>query len=234
MKIDMLSDYISLVKLVGNILDSPGCGGNVSVKSGDGLVIKASGQDMKCFHFAAKIDSRKDFTESYLIIGDNFTLTSSEVRPSMEYEMHKTIKSKYVVHYHPVYILPYLCSKEFHRDNLIEYTHPGKELADKIKSLNLEDDGVIYLRNHGVVLFSNSLDYIRDKYYELKTEFLDKNTSVYSPDDLVYPNSDELWLFRQAMENIARKNSLTLVELDESSRQKLMHDPNEKYRSSGK
>ena len=41
--LDDLDDLIEITSKIGNVLDSPGYGGNVSVKTLDGLYIKASG-----------------------------------------------------------------------------------------------------------------------------------------------------------------------------------------------
>jgi ribulose-5-phosphate 4-epimerase/fuculose-1-phosphate aldolase len=40
---EMNSDYLELQKIVGNLLDSPGAGGNISVKFKDSILVKSSG-----------------------------------------------------------------------------------------------------------------------------------------------------------------------------------------------
>ena len=70
-----LDDLIEITSKIGNVLDSPGYGGNVSVKTLDGLYIKASGTALR---------------EPFQIIHEN-----DSRKASLEIGMHKNSKFKY-------------------------------------------------------------------------------------------------------------------------------------------
>ena len=214
-----IGEYYKMQDLVANRLDSPGKGGNISVKDGSMMLVKPSGVDLK--------DNVYGNLSAVNTIDDSF----EGPRPTMEYAFHKAIKSKYVMHYHPVYLLPFLCDELFSPEELIiDYAKPGKELADEISKYDTENNPVIFLRNHGVIIHSDSIREIEKCYLYIKGMYFKNNINVYTPDDQVDSNSDELWLFREAMENIARKNSLNLVQLNNRDKDDLDSDPAEKYR----
>lgn len=227
-----LNDYVELCSLVGNILDAPGKGGNISVKSGNSLIIKSSGQDMK----------KKDHLVTYEDVSIRVSDFNGALyrKPSMEYKFHEFIKSKYVVHYHPAYLLPYLCSNVeivSPYDNIrIPYATPGDDLYEAIKEKVLSsfnvDSGIIFLSNHGVILFSDDLEEIKEMYAYIKNDFFFE-TESYTPDDVVDHDSLELWLFRNTIENIANKNGLVLNSIPKDEVLKLLNDDNEKYRMKG-
>ncbi|EIB47298.1 capsular polysaccharide biosynthesis protein, putative [Campylobacter jejuni subsp. jejuni 2008-894] len=64
----------------------------------------------------------------------------------------------------------------------------------------------------------------------LKNEFFEKNNNIFTPDDAIDVESFELWLFREAMENIARKKQLNLSEISAMQIKNLINMPEEKYR----
>ena len=150
----------------------------------------------------------------------------------MEYLMHLKIPSKYVVHYHPIYVLPYLCSDyKFNFGTVIDYVHPGKHLADEIKKIeNLSN--TIFLKNHGVIIHADSIDEIRKLYYKIKYEFDEIDFCTYTPDDSVDKNNPELLLARAYIRGIAKREGLKLKELSNDEKDKLKKDSNEIYRTS--
>lgn len=213
-----MDDYRQLQQIVGNILDAPGMGGNISVKSGEVMLVKSSGQNMK--------DPDHYFSWVYGV--DNY----SGKKPSMEYKFHLNLDSKYVVHYHPIYVMPYLCSDyEFNFDESVTlpYVAPGNELA-KLVNQN-KDSSIMFLKNHGVIIHADSIDEIKSMHKKIKDEFFETNKVNYTPDDAIDVSSDELWLFRNYIEFIAEGNDLMLNSLTKEQVEVLKQDPNEKYRA---
>lgn len=232
----MNSDYLELQKIVGNLLDSPGAGGNISVKSNDSILVKSSGADMKKSHKMAFIDNATHCTVEN--ISDELILSSDYIKPTMEIGLHTSIKAKYVMHYHPVYVLPYLCSdviyNYYEKYCIIDYCNPGTDLNKNINKafehgLN-EDSGIILLKNHGIVIYGNDISIIKELYKEIKDEFFEHNEKCYTPDDIVDVNSPELYLFRLAMNYISDKYNFKLNELSEETKDYLLNDINEKHR----
>mgnify|MGYP000170968839 CR=1 FL=1 len=208
----MIDDYIKLQELVGNSIDAPGKGGNISVKSDGTMIIKASGQDLKNPHHFASTISHGQF----------------DIKPSMEVKMHENIKSKYVVHYHPVYVLPFLCSDyEFDIGETLDYYAPGDELAEAISNTT---NNIVFLRNHGVVIHAETIEEIKQLYGIIKKKFFIESQKMYTPDDVIDSNSTELWLFREYIRMSAEIKGLKLNHLDDDQQHSLKTDPNEIFR----
>ena len=89
---------------------------------------------------------------------------------------------------------------------------------------------MVMLRNHGVIIFSEILEDLFILHQTLKNEFFEKNNNIFTPDDAIDIESFELWLFREAMENIARKKQLNLSEISAIQITNLINMPEEKYR----
>ncbi|EDN5890095.1 class II aldolase/adducin family protein [Campylobacter jejuni] len=222
-----IKDYQELCKIFGNILDTPSKGGNISIKNDEYFIIKASGEDLKKEH---KISIFKNNVNSFSYYKD---YSVDIVKPSMEIKMHMVFKNKYVAHYHPVYILPYLCAKEYKFKNYkaIDFALPGNDLYEALsKSYSYQEKGVVLLRNHGVVIYADKIQDIIELYNQLKSEFFEQNDFVYTPDDAVDKTNEELWLFRNVMENIAIKKQINLRPLKVSEIDKLLNLPDEQYR----
>ncbi|KAB0590729.1 class II aldolase/adducin family protein [Campylobacter lari] len=222
-----IKDYQELRKIFGNILDAPSKGGNISIKNDEYFIIKASGEDLKKEH---KISIFKNNVNSFSYYKD---YSVDIVKPSMEIKMHMVFKNKYVAHYHPVYILPYLCAKEYKFENYetIDFALPGNDLYEALsKSYSYQEKGVTLLRNHGVVIYAEQIQDIIELYNQLKSEFFEQNDFVYTPDDAVDKTNEELWLFRNVMENIASKKQINLNPLKVSEINKLLNLPDEQYR----
>jgi ribulose-5-phosphate 4-epimerase/fuculose-1-phosphate aldolase len=129
-------------------------GGNISVKDGQYMYIKASGVplcDIKIGHGIAVVDPK-------VVIGsldgpeqDIGTFALGAERPSLETYFHAFLR-KYVVHLHPTHLNKFLCS-----DNLgmVDYYKPGFELSKKVLEAYV-GQSVIYLRNHGVIYHADT------------------------------------------------------------------------------
>lgn len=166
-----IKDFIELSNNLGsNICLCQHTGGNISVKVGDYMFIKASGVQMKNI-------SR---VEGYAIVRPNEmkgttspekydALFESEIfftgkRPSMEVGLHALLK-KYTIHLHPVYLTALLCLgnteeiiKEVYEGydyRYLPYITPGYSLFKTLEKLDSIPD-VIFLQNHGVVITSDS------------------------------------------------------------------------------
>lgn len=224
-----IKEYKAICGIIGNILDAPSKGGNVSVKDGDYLIIKSSGENLKEDH---KISILYGGINKYSFYRDDFCLRVT--KPSMEVGMHLVFKNKYVAHYHPAYVLPYLCSKDYvfkDKFNVVEFALPGNDLCRQLTNhYKYEEKGVLMLRNHGVVLYSEKIEDLLYLYKEVKSEFFEKSNFLYTPDDVVDSESFELWLFRNSIENIASKKGLDLTTLSQSVIKELLNLPDEKYR----
>lgn len=216
-----LNDYQELKKLVNNILDCPSKGGNISVKLKDDIIIKSSGVDLK-----SEIDRVSTKDKSF-----EFYKKWTEIdylKPSMEINFHKAIKSKYVLHYHPVYILLLQDDLPFDAD-VIDYIKPGSdELTEAVSKCNKK---IIYLKNHGVILHSDSLQEIKDLYNKLSEFNIFKIIRFnYTPDMVVLENSTDLALHKFIFRVF--KNITKIEELDQDDVNDLLNDENEMYRIS--
>lgn len=222
-----IKDYQDLRKIFGNILDAPSKGGNISIKNDKYFIIKASGEDLKKEH---KISIFKNNVNSFSYYKD---YSVDIVKPSMEIKMHWVFKNKYVAHYHPVYILPYLCAKEYNftNYNVIDFVLPGNDLYEMLsKNYIYEEKGIVLLRNHGVVIYAEQIQDVLELYNQLKNDFFEENDFAYTPDDAVDKTNGELWLFRNAIENIASKKQINLAPLKANEIYKLLNLSDEKYR----
>ncbi|EJV0410891.1 class II aldolase/adducin family protein, partial [Campylobacter coli] len=220
-------DYQKLCKIFGNILDAPSKGGNISIKDNEYFIIKASGEDLKKEH---RVSIFKNNVNSFCYYKD---YSMDIIKPSMEIKMHRVFKNKYVAHYHPVYILPYLCAKEYNftNYNVIDFVLPGNDLYEMLsKNYIYEEKGIVLLRNHGVVIYAEQIQDVLELYNQLKNDFFEENDFAYTPDDVVDKTNGELWLFRNAIENIASKKQINLAPLKANEIYKLLNLPDEQYR----
>lgn len=80
-------------------------------------------------------------------------MTFSSGVPSLEVYFHSFMK-KYVVHLHPSTMLPYLCGP---CPDAIPYFKPGFELSKEIFK-RWKGEPIVFLKNHGVIFTSNSID----------------------------------------------------------------------------
>ncbi|EAL6522454.1 class II aldolase/adducin family protein, partial [Campylobacter coli] len=202
-------------------------GGNISIKDNEYFIIKASGEDLKKEH---RVSIFKNNVNSFCYYKD---YSMDIIKPSMEIKMHRVFKNKYVAHYHPVYILPYLCAKEYNftNYNVIDFVLPGNDLYEMLsKNYIYEEKGIVLLRNHGVVIYAEQIQDVLELYNQLKNDFFEENDFAYTPDDVVDKTNGELWLFRNAIENIASKKQINLAPLKANEIYKLLNLPDEQYR----
>ena len=204
-----LDDLVEITSKIGNVLDSPGYGGNVSVKTLDGLYIKASGTALR---------------EPFQIIHEN-----DSRKASLEIGMHKNSKFKFVLHYHPIYIIPIISNAlldKFSKFNpkIVEYRTPGADLSD----CTIGDNKLIFLRNHGVIIQSDSASECSEIIDDL-AEYKPMIKYFYCPDDFVMQDNPEQILANAFIELFLRYSNKELDTLSTEQCKKLL-TPDEKYR----
>jgi uridine kinase/ribulose-5-phosphate 4-epimerase/fuculose-1-phosphate aldolase len=168
---DSVSEFMRLCKWLS--LDPSlvqGAGGNVSVKSDNGLIVKSSGVKMgdvnlhhgfAVCHFDGGFPS---FTEENEYTEFIKASSKDNNRPSMETGFHAILPKRVVVHTHPIHLNSILCSKEaratiktiFHdlTYEFVEYNRPGMNLANRIADNRSND--ILFLENHGLIVCSDS------------------------------------------------------------------------------
>lgn len=142
-----------------------GSSGNISIKQGRSMLIKASG----CVMEEAR---QKDFVSVDI---ETLSFKKKTSRPSCEFKMHafcyrKRPDIRCVIHTHPLYattlincsVKPKLIGPEFvlaigSQIGLIDYICPGTEkLAKKVEQAAVKNN-VIYLKNHGLLCVGRDL-----------------------------------------------------------------------------
>lgn len=236
---NIFKQYKELSEIVRNELDSPGKGGNVSVKLDEFFIVKSSGEDLKNIKHNMCLFENDEYIQKVKFKKNKIKCSKKYLKPTMEIGFHKAIKSKFVLHYHPVYVLPFLCVENMILTDMycdvIEISLPGKDLEIKIKEFletNKKDYGILLLKNHGVIIYADDLETVKLMYTHLKFKYF-KYLEVhnnYTPDDVVDKDSFQLLLFRNTIQNIATKNDLILQELSTDMIKSLLQDENEKYR----
>lgn len=166
-----MKDFIELSNNLGsNICLCQHTGGNISIKTGNHMFIKASGVKMKSIN---RVDGysivRPGMLKGITSSEKYDALFESEIfsigkRPSMEVGLHALLK-KYTIHLHPVYLTALLCLenseaiiKQVYRSynyKYIPYITPGYSLFKALEELNNIPD-IIFLQNHGLIITSDS------------------------------------------------------------------------------
>jgi len=129
-------------------------GGNISVKDGKYMYIKASGvalSDVRIDHGIAVVDPKAVADSLHGPEPDIKTFALNKERPSLETYFHAFLR-KYVVHLHPTHMNGFLCSDAV---GMVDYYKPGFELSKKVLEA-YKGQPVIYLRNHGVIYHADT------------------------------------------------------------------------------
>ena len=166
-----IKDFIELSNNLGaDILLCQHTGGNISIKTGDHMFIKASGFKMKDVSRVNGYSIVRPAMMKGITSSEKYdALFESEIffvgkRPSMEVGLHALL-DKYTIHLHPIYLTAVLCLgnpkeiiQEIYSDydyTYVPYVAPGYSLFKALKRLN-DKPNLIFLQNHGVVVSSNS------------------------------------------------------------------------------
>ena len=162
------SDFIDFLTMVGSDFSLiQGLGGNGSVKSGDTMLVKASGKRLSDAsspnHFYKVGISNGEYRE---------TMSNQTGRPSIEVFLHAMLPHKYVVHLHSSkavalsMLLPNNPSLRVEVQSQgilgIPYTKPGLELREAIRTqipeyIDSSSPISILLQNHGSLFAANSV-----------------------------------------------------------------------------
>ena len=163
-----------------------GAGGNTSVKNSKEMFVKASGK-----HLARAKDENIFVSVEYKKIQENISkrnedifsgqVTDSQNRPSIETSLHALMPHKYVVHIHPIEIIPWLVKKKEHLVDKfldkynavwINYYRPGFDLAQGVNAkLKVSCPDILLLENHGIVVGFNDSSSILEKLNEITGYF---------------------------------------------------------------
>lgn len=195
-----IEDYITASVLLGGYRELvQGSGGNISVKTGDQLCVKASGRILGettnnygysiCSMSALRkeLNAGSEDTRHTVIGGEPNSV------PSMEAFFHM-LPSKWVIHLHPTFLLPYLCNLQWDTMNSeysychIPYTTPGIDLAKAIEAV-YTNEKVIFLQNHGVIICADTL--------QMGCVILDSLVSSYQSSQMNALQLEKLFLFQE-------------------------------------
>jgi uridine kinase/ribulose-5-phosphate 4-epimerase/fuculose-1-phosphate aldolase len=256
---DSMMDFMSICKWLS--LDPAlvqGRGGNVSVKSDSGLLIKASGAkmaDVNLHHGFCVCNFNKSIPNEFQT-EDEYTdwVRSSnktgEYRPSMETGFHALLADRVVIHTHPIHLNAILCSKEGKSliANLfsdmtyeyVEYVKPGSCLMSKIST----DKSVFFLENHGLIVTAKDAQEAFETTERINsrckrwlsnhvesfvdTEENETGNSPLFPDAAVFPN--EMQSINNYILGLMTGACLTPKFLNADEIESLNNMPSEKYR----
>lgn len=161
-----------------------GAGGNVSIKSGDAMLVKASGT---CLRDAEKQNifvtvSRTGVLDMLRRAEENFaSLVPGSFRPSIETPLHALMPQPVVVHAHCIHTITRSVMGQTLDEfqallpdatcAFIPYRRPGLPLAYAVQqALQAGEPNVLIMQNHGVVVGGDTveqtfdlLDYVREK-----------------------------------------------------------------------
>ncbi len=259
-----------------------GGGGNTSVKlDEEQMAIKSSGKALKEMteNDGYSIVNYKKIRD-YLYLSDQNEHTFLQelksctvegyTRPSMETGFHALL-GDYVIHTHSVYANLLTCceegkdiaSKLFKKAFWLDYVTPGYELTLAIKKIaqkNRWDEGIIFLKNHGIIVAAQTAQSVLNlhkdihtkiqSYFNLSTnafEFEDtkdapdfaKNCMLF-PDQVVYTLSDAENLETTSAQEVSaaynfvlqilKEKGLTPSFLSKENIEVLLNMESEKYR----
>lgn len=173
----MPTDFRELIHAVGSDFTlCQGFGGNCSIKFAEEMYVKASGKRMGSFDDA-------DFFHRVRLTGAGSFVDDIEnqgTRASIEVAMHAIMPSKYVVHLHSTHAILALSNRSNHLDwtsqkhgiEIVEYARPGAALAKATsRAVSKGATRALLLRNHGLVLASDSVEEIYETLIFLESKF---------------------------------------------------------------
>jgi len=142
-----------------------GKGGNISVKSESGMIVKSSGCKMSevsiatgfCVCSLPKRFPKFNCEQAY---GEflNASRKSGVGNPSMETGFHASNANRVVIHTHPIHLNAILCSEQ--AEEIVEslfsdlpyvfvpYCRPGMNLSNELS----ESHSIVFLENHGLIV----------------------------------------------------------------------------------
>jgi rhamnose utilization protein RhaD (predicted bifunctional aldolase and dehydrogenase) len=165
MSTEIISEFVKLCHFYGDLNELVQAGGgNISIKDGDNIIIKASGYCLSDVTETTgysvltlkSTESQIDDLSKFIIAGE---------QPSIETYFH-LFTHKFTVHLHPTLINIWMCSnRELGAVGVpyvdVGYFKPGIELATEIAKV-WTGQKIIFLRSHGVIFTSDSLSDLKD------------------------------------------------------------------------
>ncbi|MDB9770461.1 class II aldolase/adducin family protein [Gammaproteobacteria bacterium] len=177
-----------------------GAGGNISWKEENILYVKASGMKLSAakekniFVPVGLLELQQDLAEEKFNIkpialpeGD------TQLKPSIETLMHAMLPFKFVLHLHAIDTLAILVRKnaksiisnelkDAFNYSFVDYHQPGELLAKAIyRSIEKSCPDIIFLKNHGIVIGSNSLDDLSALLKKINSIFKPSNSTLVKP-----------------------------------------------------
>jgi rhamnose utilization protein RhaD (predicted bifunctional aldolase and dehydrogenase) len=150
-----------------------GAGGNVSVKLGASMLVKSSGKLMSTSlqqNIWTKVKINDGMLSDCIKSEREPSWSFQGDRPSIETSFHMYFTTKYVVHYHPMHLMPELIKIDFyskfakHFQHLsvypVHYVKPGIKITKKLSELDIDRSQkcVVLLQNHGVIIASDCIN----------------------------------------------------------------------------
>ena len=163
--------FLTICSTLGNDIEFiQGAGGNVSVKNGDSLLIKASGTWLSlALTQNVLVDVSRNAVLKIIEQGseDFSALAQNGLRPSIETPIHALLPQKYVFHVHHLNTIVHsvladqsiLCQKLAGFEYAtVQYARPGMPLCNALqKAIAGKQAPVLILQNHGLVVAADTL-----------------------------------------------------------------------------
>ncbi len=140
-----------------------GPGGNLSIKAGDRLLVKASGvrlRDVAAPSGHANVELKMAELALAGDAGADKALFAAAPRPSLETYFH-AMGPRVVAHTHPVGVLLAACTQEVLLADLpyVPYQRPGRDLALAVQPhVAAAQSSVILLQSHGLLVYAQSVE----------------------------------------------------------------------------
>ena len=185
---EIINEYVKICRLIGPWTDwVQGQGGNISIKDGDNLIVKASGElignttSTSGWVICNIDDVKKRLYENNENIADKVILGRG--KPSIETFLH-TLPKKYIVHLHPSPLLNFLCSSSCNyttKYKFIDYFKPGIQLANSLYEIYDDSISIYFMKNHGVLIAHNNIAEILEDMQYISDKLFNKNFNIITP-----------------------------------------------------
>jgi ribulose-5-phosphate 4-epimerase/fuculose-1-phosphate aldolase len=161
---------VELMKYISQFISlNQGSGGNFSFKYNNFIYVKSSGKSFKnasVNNFFSKLPLKK-YQNRYL--KDQFKTqirSINKLKPSIESPFHIYLDRKYILHVHSInaiFFSDLVRVKNIHMKSrwfFLDYIEPGIQIVKQLKFYNFDAKkyDVIFLKNHGVIFLSNSIN----------------------------------------------------------------------------
>ena len=205
----MVSDLVQLGRELGSDpMLVQGAGGNISVKDGDRLTVKASGVWLR--------ECEKPSSFVTLDLGRARTLAGDGVedlrealeqpgtaRPSIETAFHALLPDRVVIHVHSIHTLAHAVrvdgesriASKLHGISWswVRYARPGLPLAQEMLRSNSASSRVYVLQNHGLIVTGDSVAEARERLYDVEQRLAVTPRPVASTDSAGFNPPPRSW-----------------------------------------